>query len=218
MTKRLLDILVAGLLLVLLSPLLVVIMAILAVTGEREIFYAQTRIGRLGRPIRVLKLVTMMKGSSKMAGGTLTVPDDPRVLPVGKILRKTKLNELPQLWNVVRGDMSLVGPRPLAEDDFACYSEAVQREVVKVRPGLTGVGSVVFRDEERRLAESDLPPLECYRLEIAPRKGALESWYVENQSLGLDLKLLALTVVAVLAPRSTLHERMLELPSEPEAG
>ena len=141
------------------------------------------------------------------------MPNDPRVLPVGKVLRKTKLNELPQLWNVIRGDMSLVGPRPLAESDFRCYSDDVQREIVEVRPGLTGVGSIVFRDEEELLGASELPPLDAYRLEIAPRKGELELWYVENQSLLLDIKILALTVIAVLAPKSRLHESVLGLPS-----
>lgn len=215
MTKRLLDISLAGLLLVLVSPLLLTVMAILVLTGEHEVFYAQTRVGRFGRPFRLLKFVTMLKGSSKMGTGTLTIPNDPRVLPVGRVLRKTKINELPQLWNVVRGDMSLVGPRPLAEGDFACYDEEVQQQVVTVRPGLTGVGSIVFRDEEERLAESELPPLECYRQEIAPRKGALEVWYVQNQSLVLDFKLLTLTAVAVLAPNSTLHESILSLPRDP---
>ncbi|MCP4204928.1 MAG: sugar transferase [bacterium] len=215
MAKRLLDVALAGTLLLLASPFLLLIMAILAVTGEREVFYRQSRIGRSGRPFRLLKFVTMVKGSSKMGTGTLTIPNDPRVLPVGKFLRKTKINELPQFWNVLTGDMSLVGPRPLAKQDFDCYTEDIQREVVKVRPGLTGVGSIVFRDEEERLAESDLPPLECYRREIAPRKGALEAWYVANQSFFLDLKILALTALVVLAPGSIVHETILDLPRTP---
>lgn len=212
MAKRALDILLGSFVLLLASPIFLVVIAVLALTGEREVFYSQERVGRFGRTFRLLKFVTMIKGSSKMGTGTLTIPNDPRVLPVGKFLRKTKINELPQLWNVVRGDMSLVGPRPLACGDFDCYSEGIQRTVVKVRPGLTGVGSIFFRDEEERLARSELPPLDCYRYEIAPVKGALEAWYVENQDLVLDVKLLALTAVVVILPQSNLHERILDLP------
>ncbi len=212
-TKRLLDILVSGFVLALILPLGLVIAALLAITGEREVFFAQQRIGLDGRTFRLLKFATMLKKSPQMGTGTLTLPNDPRVLPVGRVLRITKLNELPQLWNVLRGDMSLVGPRPLAQQDFDCYAPRVQREIIKNRPGLTGVGSIVFRDEERILAASALPPLDCYRLEIAPRKGDLELWYAENRSMALDLKLLLLTAVAVLAPHSRLHERLLDLPA-----
>lgn len=207
--KRLLDITAAGLLTLLVLPIGLLIALVLACTGEREIFYAQTRIGRDGRRFQLLKFVTMLKNSPNMGTGTLTLPNDPRVLPVGRVLRKTKLNELPQLLNVLKGDMSLVGPRPLAPQDFDCYSPEVRREIVKVRPGLTGVGSIVFRDEERVIAESDAPPLDCYRQEIAPRKGKLELWYIENQSLALDLKLLLLTAVAVVSPGTRLHSGML---------
>jgi len=201
--------------LILVIPLGLAISAVLAFTGEREILYAQSRIGLHGRRFSLLKFATMLKDSPSFGTGTVTVPNDPRVLPAGRWLRKTKLNELPQLWNVLKGDMSLVGPRPLAAQDFACYSPQTRRAIVRMRPGLTGVGSIVFRDEEKALAESDLPPLECYRQEIAPYKGDLELWYIENQSLALDLKLLFLTAVAVLAPSSKLHEKLLSAAPRP---
>lgn len=207
--KRLLDITLALAGVVLTLPLCLSIVMVLACTGEREIFYVQRRIGRGGRRFPLFKFATMLKNSPQMGTGTVTTANDSRVLPVGRFLRKTKLNELPQLWNIVRGDMSLVGPRPLAEQDFACYSPEVRAKIVEVRPGLTGIGSVVFRDEERILAGSDLPPIEAYRSQIAPRKGRLELWYIENRSLALDLRVLALTVVAVAWPRSRLHERIL---------
>lgn len=214
--KRLLDLAVASVMLLLVLPVCLPIVAILAVTGEREIFYAQTRVGLRGRRFSLLKFATMLKDSPNMGTGTVTVAGDPRVLPVGRVLRKTKLNELPQLWNVLRGDMSLVGPRPLAEQDFACYTVDVQDKVVQVRPGLTGVGSVVFRDEEVLLARSDLPPLEAYRQEIAPYKGQLECWYVDHWSLRLDLKLLLLTGIVVLLPASRWYENWLtDLPETP---
>jgi lipopolysaccharide/colanic/teichoic acid biosynthesis glycosyltransferase len=136
----------------------------------------------------------------------VTVAGDPRVLPIGRFLRKSKLNELPQILNVLRGDMSLVGPRPLAEQDFAYYSDTIQKAVVRVRPGLTGLGSVVFRDEEQILAASDLPPIEAYRTEIAPYKGALEAWYIEHHSFWLDLKILFLTSISIFFPASRLYK------------
>lgn len=207
--KRLLDIVVASVMLVLALPICLPIVAVLAVTGEREIFYAQTRIGAGGRRFKLLKFATMLKDSPNMGTGTVTVQGDPRVLPVGRVLRKTKLNELPQIWNVLRGDMSLVGPRPLAEQDFAYYPPDVQDKIVQVRPGLTGLGSVVFRDEETLLAESDLPPIEAYRQEIAPHKGQLECWYVYHRSMKLDLQLLILTALVLIYPDSRCPSRWL---------
>lgn len=207
--KRLLDITVAAGMLLVALPVCVPIALLLAVTGEHEIFYSQTRIGKGGRRFKLLKFATMLKESPNLGTGTVTVQNDPRVLPVGRILRKAKLNELPQVWNVLRGDMSLVGPRPLTARDFACYPPEVQSRVLRVRPGLTGVGSVVFRDEEAVLAKIDLPPLEAYRQEIAPRKGRLECWYVDHRSLWLDLKLLLLTAVVVVRPGSGLPARWL---------
>lgn len=219
--KRLLDVVVAGTLLILLLPLCLPIVAILAITGEREVFYAQTRVGLGGRRFKLLKFATMLKDSPNLGTGTVTVRGDPRVLPVGRILRKSKLNELPQIWNVLRGDMSLVGPRPLAEQDFAYYSPEVRRQIVRARPGLTGLGSVVFRDEESLLAKSALPPIEAYRTEVAPYKGRLECWYVENRTLLLDLKLLVLTAVVVVLPSSTWPTKWLPdsaREAEPTAG
>lgn len=216
--KRALDIAIAGLMLLCALPICLPIVLILSVTGEREIFYAQKRVGLGGQRFRLLKFVTMLKNSPNMGTGTVTVAGDPRVLPVGRVLRKTKLNELPQILNVLRGDMSLVGPRPLADQDFAYYSDDVQQKVVQVRPGLTGVGSVMFRDEESVLAASDLPPIEAYRTEVAPYKGELECWYVENRTLWLDLKLLMFTAVIVLLPGSRMHERWIrDLPRRDES-
>lgn len=207
--KRLLDIVIAGVMMTLALPVCLPVVAVLAVTGEREIFYRQTRIGMGRRPFGLLKFATMLKDSPNMGTGTVTVQGDPRVLPVGRILRRTKLNELPQVWNVLRGDMSLVGPRPLAAQDFSCYPPEVQSKITRVRPGLTGIGSVVFRDEEAVLARSRLPPVEAYRIEVAPRKGQLECWYVDHRTLWLDLKLLVLTPLVILFPGSRLYERWL---------
>jgi lipopolysaccharide/colanic/teichoic acid biosynthesis glycosyltransferase len=202
--KRVFDVVAASMMLLLAIPISLPIVAVLALTGEREIFYGQIRIGRGGRPFKLLKFATMLKDSPNLGTGTVTIQSDPRVLPVGRVLRKTKLNELPQIWNVLRGDMSLVGPRPLTPQDLGCYSDRVREKILGVRPGLTGVGSVVFRDEESLLAHSSLPPLEAYRQEIAPHKGRLECWYVDQHSLLLDLKLLVLTMLVVLWPKNRL--------------
>lgn len=204
--KRSFDIVVAAVMLLLAVPIVLPIVLVLAVTGEREVLYAQTRVGLGGKRFRLLKFATMLKDSATIGTGTVTVAGDPRVLPVGRVLRKTKLNELPQIWNVLRGDMSLVGPRPLANQDFAYYSEDAQENIVQVRPGLTGIGSIVFRDEESLLAAYDLPPIEAYRTHVAPFKGRLECWYIENRSFRLDIKLLLLTVVAVVLPGSRPYE------------
>ena len=216
--KRLLDLAVAGLLTALCLPIGLLTALVLKLTGEGEVFYAQSRVGRNGERFPLLKFVTMVKNSANIGTGTVTVPGDPRVLPVGRLLRKTKLNELPQLLNVLRGDMSLVGPRPLTAETFACYPPEVQHRIVDVRPGITGIGSIVFRDEEQIIGRSRLPALDCYREEIAPYKGRLELWYIDNCGMWLDLKLLLLTAVAVAAPRSRLHERFLSAPFAPGAG
>lgn len=204
--KRTLDVLVAALLLVALFPIALVIAAVLAFTGSREIIYGQTRVGRHRRSFRMFKFVTMRRASRDAGGGKLTLPDDPRVLPFGRFLRKTKLNELPQLVNVIKGDMSLVGPRPQPPEIFAYYAEEDQVVIASVRPGLTGVGSVVFRDEERMLQESPLPPEECHRDVFAPRKAQLATWYVGHQGILLDCKLLLLTAIAIVAPDGRVYD------------
>ncbi|OHB74727.1 MAG: hypothetical protein A2W31_07995 [Planctomycetes bacterium RBG_16_64_10] len=214
--KRLLDITVSLTALLLFLPLGLVIAAVLRLTGEGEVFYAQIRVGKDRRCFRLLKFATMLKDSPKMGTGTVTVRNDVRVLPVGRLLRKTKLNEVVQLINVLKGDMSLVGPRPLTRQTFRYYPKAVQRRIVQVKPGLTGIGSVVFRDEEDFVARSGMDALRCYREVVAPYKGALETWYLDHRSLWVDLKLVLLTAFAIVAPHSTLHSKLLKgLPQPP---
>jgi len=209
MVKRLFDIVVSLTVLLLILPFCLLIALVLALTGEGEIFFPQARVGRGGRLFKLLKFATMLKDSPNIGTGTVTVADDPRVLPIGKILRKSKLNELPQLLNVLKGDMSLVGPRPLTEQVIAYYPDEVREKILQVAPGVTGLGSIAFRDEESIFEASKLSAADCWRHEIAPYKGSLEVWYVDHQSFWLDLKLLVLTVVAVVSPRSQLHERVI---------
>ena len=151
--KRFLDILLSGIAIVILSPLLVPVMLILKCTGEHYIFYGQDRIGYRNKHFKILKFATMLLNSPNMAGGMYTTKNDPRVLPFGRFLRKTKINELPQIFNIFLGDMSIVGPRPLVDKTFAPYSDEVKAKIYNVKPGLTGIGSIVFRDEEALLTE-----------------------------------------------------------------
>lgn len=198
MIKRLFDLILAILALVVLCPLLIPIALVLRFTGEGEVFYRQNRLGRDGKPFGILKFATMLKNSPSMAGGDISTRDDPRILPVGRFLRSTKINELPQLINIVVGDMSIIGPRPFTPRIAALFSADHWAAVGHLRPGLSGIGSIVFRDEEGLLA-NQTDRLAVYRSAIVPYKAALERWYVAHQSTWLDLKLILITVAAVVA-------------------
>ena len=203
MLKRIFDLLVSGTILLLLALPLTIVIIILKLTGEREAFYFQDRVGYLGRIFKVTKFVTMLKNSPNMGTQDITLRNDPRVLPVGKFLRKTKLNEVPQFWDVFVGKLSLVGWRPLMPQGFADYPQPVQEKIVHVKPGLTGIGSIVFRDEESIIAKAQSMGRDlrsCYREDIMPFNGALECWYVDNHSFWVDIKILVATAVAVIRP------------------
>ena len=200
MLTRSLDVLLAGVALFCLLPFLAIIALILRFSGEGEILYRQSRVGRGGKLFGLQKFATMQKNSPNIGAGLLTLKDDPRVLPFGRLLRRTKLNEVPQLINVLVGDMSLIGPRPQAQGHFDVFPEHVKAELVKVRPGLSGIGSIVFRDEENLLSRPGRDPERYYREVIAPYKGELELWFIRRQSLWLYLALIGLTLWAVLLP------------------
>lgn len=215
--QRITDIILSLIVLAVLSPLFLIIMIILKFTGEGEIFYRQQRVGYEGKLFGVFKFATMVKGSSSIGAGFITVKNDPRVLPVGRFLRKTKINEFPQVINILIGDMSFVGPRPQVPKHFEVYSEDIRDEIKNIRPGLTGIGSIVFRDEESILEKNkELSYEECYSKLIAPYKGKLELWYKKNQSYLLYLSLIALTAWVVLFPASKLYFRIFDnLPKPP---
>ena len=197
--QRFLDLIFSLLAIALLSPILLTIVLILSVTGEREVFYRQQRVGKNQSSFDLLKFATMLKNSENMGAGTVTLKNDSRVLPIGKFLRKTKLNELPQLFNIVLGNMSIIGPRPLHKKQFSFYSENQKKIISSVLPGLSGMGSVVFRDEEKYFQDSSDPD-KAYKTHITPVKAKLEIWYVNNNSLYLYFKLIALTIITVLVP------------------
>ncbi|MDT0684518.1 sugar transferase [Roseicyclus sp. F158] len=213
--QRILDILFSGIALLLLSPLLIPVALILRFTGEGEVFFKQNRVGRGGAPFGLYKFGTMLKDSPNLGTGTVTVKGDPRVLPVGRVLRKTKINELPQLLNILLGDMSLIGPRPQTRRCFDAFPARSQEEIVKVRPGLSGIGSIVFRNEEDMMDAANDPD-HVYDHVIMPYKGLLEEWYVAHQGVGAYLKLILLTAWVVATSRGTLVWRMFPgLPQPP---
>lgn len=198
--QRFFDIFFSGIAIIALSPVLISIILILSLTGEGEIFFQQSRIGKNKLSFQLLKFATMLKNSESIGSGTVTLKNDFRVLPVGKFLRKTKLNELPQLFNIFKGDMSIIGPRPLHEKQFSFYSSEDQDIISSIMPGLSGVGSIIFRDEEKIL-QSSSDPDKTYKERITPKKAMLEKWYVENRSIFLYFKLIAITIVAVIFPK-----------------
>ncbi|MDR0603190.1 MAG: sugar transferase [Bacteroidales bacterium] len=203
-TKRLFDFCIALMALIILLPLFIPVCIALLLTGEHEVFYFQKRVGANVKPFYIWKFATMLKDSEKMGTGSLTVRNDPRVTIVGKILRKTKLNELPQLINVLIGNMSLVGPRPLLQSEFDAYSKDIQEKVYHSKPGITGIGSIIFRDEEQLISNANMPPREFYDNIIAPYKGNCEMWYKEHKNLWIDFKIIVLTAIVILFPNTGL--------------
>jgi lipopolysaccharide/colanic/teichoic acid biosynthesis glycosyltransferase len=202
--KRFFDILFSLLALIILSPILVPVIIILLLTGEHTVFYKQERVGYKNRIFGIWKFATMLKNSPNIGSKDLTTRNDPRVLPFGRFLRKTKINELPQMINILVGDMSFVGPRPLMKSGFDRYSDDLKSKVYNVRPGLTGIGSIVFRDEELIITQSKLSPEDTYRNIILPYKGVLELWYQKHQNFYTDFMLLFLTAWYILFPNSKL--------------
>jgi lipopolysaccharide/colanic/teichoic acid biosynthesis glycosyltransferase len=215
--QRFFDIVFSGIALVLLSPLLLPLMFILRVTGEGEIFFPQSRVGRGGKHFRLYKFATMLKDSPNMGTGTVTVKNDPRVLPMGGFLRKTKINELPQLINIFNGDMSVVGPRPQTQRCFDAFPLSSQNEIIKVRPGLSGIGSIVFRNEEEMMHANNDPD-KFYDEIVMPYKGKLEEWYVRNLSIGLYFQLILITIYVVLfTSGKTVWAVLKKLPDPPKS-
>lgn len=205
--KRIFDIILSSICLFVLSPLLLPIIVGLKLTGEHYIWYKQERIGYKNKKFFILKFATMLKDSPNMAGGIITTKKDPRITPMGGFLRKTKINELPQLINILKGDMSFIGPRPVMQKSFDAYPLSVQQVIYNVKPGLTGIGSIVFRDEEELITEiknKGGDTWDFYTNKIYPFKGELEEWYQKNQSFITDLKLIITTAVVIINPQSKL--------------
>lgn len=214
--ERFFDVFFSSAALFFLSPILVPIAIVLKFSGEGEIFFLQERVGKNGKLFKLLKFATMLKNSQNIGTGTVTMKNDSRILPVGKFLRKTKINELPQLINILLGHMSVIGPRPLTIQTFNSYSETTQNIIKKVRPGLSGIGSIIFRGEEE-IMEGDSASIDFYENIIAPYKGSLEEWFVYNKSIHIYFISIFITLYVVVIPSSKIVWKVFKtLPKPPE--
>ena len=214
--KRLFDIITAILVLVLVSPLMIPVIVILMLTGEHYVWYFQDRDGYKNKQFSIWKFATILKASPSMGTGSITTKNDPRVFPFGQYLRKTKINELPQLMNVLNGTMSVVGPRPQMEVDYLNFPKEIQKTIYNVKPGISGIGSIVFRDEEKWFSKvTDVH--EYNRTHIAPYKGALEIWYQNHLNFYTDFMLIFLTIWAIVRPNNqVVYKVFKDLPEKPK--
>lgn len=212
--KRFIDLLIATVALILLSPILLLSIIILSVTGEYEVFYFQKRMGYKNKLFNIWKFATMLKNSPNIGTGEITLRNDPRVTKFGKLLRISKINELPQIINVFKGDMSIVGPRPLMEVSFKLYPQHVQEVIYNSKPGITGIGSLIFRDEEKLVSQTNDP--KAMYAAIYPYKGQLELWYQKNASVYTDLMIIFLTGWSILFPGNQMAQKVFKnLPARP---
>jgi len=206
--KRIFDLIFSIILILLLSPLFFFISILLLFTGENEVFYLQTRIGHKNKKFKIFKFATMLKNSENIGTKTLTLRNDFRVTPFGKYLRITKLNEIPQIFNVFIGNMSFIGPRPLMENDFLNYSNDIKKAIYNSKPGISGIGSIVFRDEELLVSSHKGSKKLFYINRILPFKGKLELWYNKNCSLINDFLILILTIYIIIFPKSKIYYKI----------
>lgn len=213
--KYIFDKIFSLILTILLSPFLLLITLILFLFNDRDIFYLQNRVGFSNQTFKIIKFTTMTKDSEKSPDGSVVLRNDPRVTRIGRFLRITKLNELPQIFNILVGDMSFVGPRPLTKSGFELYTNKVQSSIYQSKPGITGISSIIFRDEEKLVSESSLAPLDYYIIYIFPYKGQLEQWYNENRSLWVDFIILFLTGFKIIVPKSNIEYQI--FPSLPKS-
>lgn len=202
MARRLLDIIVAALGLLALALPLGVILLLVWRQDRHSPFYIADRAGRGGRPFRMVKVRSMIIHADK-SGVESTSASDNRITPLGHFIRRWKIDELSQLWNVLKGDMSLVGPRPNTMNEVASYAPWEQ-ELLSVRPGITDFSSIVFSDEGDILKESADPDGDYTRL-IRPWKGRLGVLYVRNASLWLNVRLIWLTMLGIVSKRRVLE-------------
>jgi lipopolysaccharide/colanic/teichoic acid biosynthesis glycosyltransferase len=204
--RRAADFAGAALVSVLLAPILVGIGVLIALTDGPPILFRQTRVGKDGQPFLILKFRSMRES---VAGPSVTTAGDARVTPVGRFLRKYKLDELPQFINVLRGDMSLIGPRPEVPD-YVQFDDPLWKTVLSARPGITDVASLAFRDEEQLLRS--VPDADgYYRTVLLPAKLRLNSLYLRSRSMGKDLRLLWMTALYSLMPGTFNRSRVLSV-------
>jgi len=195
MIKRLFDIILSIFGLIIISPLLLVIFILIKIFLPGPVFYISNRVGRGGKLFKILKLRTMVVNADKL-GGPSTAIDDPRLTRIGKFLKKFQLDELPQLINVLRGDMSFVGPRPEVPEEVATYNEE-EKKILTIRPGMTDWASL-WNFHEGEILKGSKNPHEDYRKIIKPEKIRLGLKYVENHSILIDIKIILKTILKVI--------------------
>ena len=208
--KRFCDIVFALMGLLVTSPIVLTVIVLKKLAGEQEIFYIKGRVGKGGRLFPFIKLSSMTPAKKGEKTSSLTLSNDKRITPLGHFIRKTKIDEFPQFVNIIRGELSFVGPRALMPKIHKDYSKAVKTELSKIRPGVTGLATVVFRNEAQLLADSDYTDeLKLYKEVIGPAKGAIEMIYTQNKSFILDLTILLLTVWQIFRPLSLIGYKWL---------
>ncbi len=199
--KRCCDILFSSISIILLIPIFIPVCIILFFSKEGEVFYFQDRVGKNGKLFSIWKFATMLKGSSKMKGGIITTKNDPRITKFGVFLRKYKINELPQIINILKGDMSFVGPRPLMKESYNLYDRNISKKIYSNKPGLTGFGSIIFRDEEdiiTNVKNKGEDVWTYYENNIYKHKAELELFYLSKVNFITDFKILIITSIVVL--------------------
>jgi len=195
MIKRLFDIIFSILALIVLFPLMVIIAILIKITSPGPVFYRGTRIGKGGKPFRMFKFRTMVVNADKI-GGPSTPIDDPRLTKIGKFLKRFQLDELPQLINVLKGDMSLVGPRPEVPLYVDMMTEEEKDVILSVRPGMTDLASL-WNFHEGEILKGSKDPEKTYQEKIRPKKLELQKKYVQTRSFWLDLKIILKTVIKI---------------------
>ncbi len=211
---RFFDIFFSTLFILLLTPFFFIIIIFLKFTGEGEVFFLQKRVGINEKPFEVIKFVTMLKASPNIESGSVTLKNDPRILKYGNFLRKTKINELPQLINILLGDMSFIGPRPLTLDVFNKYPLEIKKKISKIKPGLSGIGSIYFRNEEDFLSSSKFQS--SFYQSLVNHKGKLEMWYIDNISIKNYFYLIILTVIVLFYSNINFYKIFSNLPKPPK--
>ena len=212
--KRIFDFLFSLIGIILAAPIMAVAIVVLRFTGEGKVFFVQERVGYKNRIFKILKFTTMLSAAPEQKNKTNIGKRDPRITPIGAFFRNSKIDELPQMINVLKGDMSFVGPRPLMKvPDFVSYPPDVQENIYNVRPGITAIGSVVFRDEAQiisQVKDEGKDPAQFKSKVIFPYKGRVEMWYNENQSFWVDFKILLLTAWTLIFPTSQMAYKLFD--------
>ena len=196
--KRFSDIIFSIFGIIITGPIMLFTIIILYLTGEKKPVFNQLRVGKNKQLFRLYKLRTM-NSNGAINSGPITLHNDDRITFLGKFLRWSKIDEFPQFFNVLNGDLSFVGPRPLMPETFYKYKKTTQKKIASIRPGITGAGSVIFRNESFILKTVSQEKQESFYIQnILPYKGQLEEWYIENNSFIMDLKLLIFSVLVIV--------------------